>query len=458
MRRPGTARARRLVGAVVVGAVVILTGVITGAGSAAGASPSTTSWSYSCVLPSGTQPVTVRATATFPDMATPRSAIQPTDVTVTATLPAAAVADLTALSAANTTATATLAVAVGQNGAAAATSWPDLVAPATALPATGDVDLAFTGTVPSATAAGTGDVTFTAGALALQFTPTTADGSATTPDQVAVTCALDSGQNAVLGTVPVPAPVLGTAPPPGGTAPAIGSSPRTGAVSRGAAANATDATDPPTDPNCPTKFPPINVNADVVGRTNLNKLDESVPLATTADFGTIALQLLGSGINPQGDLLLCWSAQMTLPTIDSTVLTFGFEPTTAPMTTTQVGNTIVETWADKGIPMATVVGQVDVRLGGTAGVVTVNGQKLNVGTHCHTETPVALNLAGIPPYSPVVGGPLEGTLTIPPFTGCGVTENLDPLLTASLSGPDNLVRIIQGVSANGSTPVPPVFK
>ena len=61
----------------------------------------------------------------------------------------------------------------------------------------------------------------------------------------------------------------------------------------------------------------------------------------------------------------------------------------------------------------------------------------------------------------MTGGPLEGTVTIPTFTGCGVTENLDPLFTGSISGPGNLARAIQGKPCNvlvtSCKPTVPVF-
>jgi len=50
----------------------------------------------------------------------------------------------------------------------------------------------------------------------------------------------------------------------------------------------------------------------------------------------------------------------------------------------------------------------------------------------------------------------------PPFAGCGVTENLDPLLTAPLSGAGDLIRIIQGTPCSSfipsCVPKPPAFK
>jgi hypothetical protein len=91
--------------------------------------------------------------------------------------------------------------------------------------------------------------------------------------------------------------------------------------------------------------------------------------------------------------------------------------------------------------------------------VTVNGVPLRVGAGCRTVRPVRLVLIGkgdntIPPrgYTVSTGGPLSGMLTIPPFTGCGVSENLDPLLTGSISGSGNFVKLTQGKLCGPSQP------
>ncbi|HEY0805762.1 MAG TPA: DUF6801 domain-containing protein, partial [Pseudonocardiaceae bacterium] len=333
----------------------------------------------------------------------------------------------------------------------------NLVAPAAALPASGGLAVTFAGTASSASPAGTGAVTFTAGALDLRFTLATAAGAPTTPDAVAVHCTLDSGQNALLATVAVPAPALASAPPSTGTAPVISSVPHM------VQPNAI----PPVDANCPTPtVVPLVETADIVGRTNLNKLGESVSIGD----GTIVLTSVGTGKTAQGDFLLCWTAQITLKPSRSTVLTFGFQPTFATMTTTQVGTTIVETWQHAGVPKATVTGQENIALSnvtvncvpGDNGTCVGTGAPLDVGSHCQTSKPVAINLSGIPPYQPLIGGPLEGVLTIPPFAGCGVTENLDPLLTAPLSGSGDLIRIVQGKPCSSfvphCVPTPPAFK
>ena len=76
--------------------------------------------------------------------------------------------------------------------------------------------------------------------------------------------------------------------------------------------------------------------------------------------------------------------------------------------------------------------------------VLVNGTPLDVGSDCHTVRPFPLVLTGKPPYELQTGGVLNGTITVPPFTGCGVGENLDPIFNASVSGPGNFVQLTQG--------------
>jgi hypothetical protein len=78
--------------------------------------------------------------------------------------------------------------------------------------------------------------------------------------------------------------------------------------------------------------------------------------------------------------------------------------------------------------------------------VEIGGVSLNAGPHCQTAQPFNLVLTGLPPAYNVnlIQGALAGTVTIPPFTGCASGGyNLDPLFTASVSGPGNYVKISQ---------------
>jgi hypothetical protein len=51
----------------------------------------------------------------------------------------------------------------------------------------------------------------------------------------------------------------------------------------------------------------------------------------------------------------------------------------------------------------------------------------------------------------------QGDVVIPPFTGCGVDDNLDNLLSAPVAGPDNLTRVCQGttIPVGSGDPPPP---
>jgi hypothetical protein len=405
---------------------------LAGAGSAIGAQANSATLAYHCAFPAGAQPVSVAVTAQFPDSAATGTPIQPAGVALAITLPAAEVASLTGSGASTVAVTADLSTRVTQAGAYATADWSDLIAPRTALPASGSLTVGATGTVPPATPAGTGDVTFTAGALSLAF------DSATT-----VSCSLDEGQAGTLGTVAVPAaglsstPASSTAsgPSESGSAPVIGAGPtqHSGAV---------------VTPNAA-----IQLTGWVVGCSNVKKL------GSAACFGPGRLSLTNTGsalVN--GDFHLYWTGTLYIPPAAATFLTFGIAPTTGIMHFTEVGSLWIDSWAHAGVPHATAVDNQTISLLD----VNVNQKPLLVGTTCQTTMPVHIVLSGISPYQPVLGGPLEGVVTIPPFTGCGTTENLDSLLTGSISGPGNLIRVIQGKPCNiltvGCTPTVPVFK
>jgi hypothetical protein len=72
---------------------------------------------------------------------------------------------------------------------------------------------------------------------------------------------------------------------------------------------------------------------------------------------------------------------------------------------------------------------------------------LDVGPHCQTPAFDAIlsgNNASIPPYIVTTGGPITGFIDVPPFKGCGVGEDLDPIFNAAISGPRNFNLLTQG--------------
>lgn len=115
----------------------------------------------------------------------------------------------------------------------------------------------------------------------------------------------------------------------------------------------------------------------------------------------------------------------------------------------------------------------------------VDGVPVKLGPSCRTVKPASLALWGdfaLGGYTPLAGGPLgaydglhSGSLgalespyylqdrgrtipkstgiTIPDFTGCGVGEDLDPLVTAMASGPNNPVRVNQSQMVSPSPDV-----
>lgn len=131
------------------------------------------------------------------------------------------------------------------------------------------------------------------------------------------------------------------------------------------------------------------------------------------------------------------------PDSSSTTLAFGFMPITARIQFTSQPATVV-TVKSGTAPAATTIGYTqtirvyDVRL---------NGTPLDVGPDCRTSGPAETVLSGsAPAYNVLGGGTLAGHVDIPAFAGCRTAagEDLDPLITASISGPGNVLDIRQG--------------
>src|SRR6185437_4840986 len=148
---------------------------------------------------------------------------------------------------------------------------------------------------------------------------------------------------------------------------------------------------------------------------------------------------------------LFYKGKPELPPITTTLLAFRFVPVTATLEIRELGPIIIVSTSGITAPPfpITVVATAKVTIQITN--VKVNGVPLAVGPRCETATPVTLKLTGkgdntLPPrgYTVPTGGALQGRVTIPRFTGCGVGENLDPLFTGSISGKGNFVKQTQG--------------
>jgi len=172
---------------------------------------------------------------------------------------------------------------------------------------------------------------------------------------------------------------------------------------------------------------------------------------------------------------------------DVRLVAFGSMPATATLTLrvpqagARVKPLVAHTWQSSGgcdpaqvgaSADSLVEGQVEIRLSD----LKVDGVPVPLGPSCRTERPADLALWGDPAsggYFPGSGGrllaydgahvgslgrlddpfyvelqgrviPPSTGVTIPPFTGCGVGDDLDPLITAMASGPNNPLRVMQG--------------
>ncbi|MEU2236954.1 DUF6801 domain-containing protein [Streptomyces vietnamensis] len=512
--RPTLRSSRARVRGATIAAFVALAPLLPAAAVAVGTLKVDAALPYVCTLPSGQHPATVRITAAFPERAAVGEEIRPTDVTTTVELPAAAVADLTALKAATVRAETRLTVGVAQQEQRTEATWSGTAQPV-GVPAEGPLVLTTTGDVPSLTADTAGELTLTARGFAFDLAPSTADGAATDPASLSVTCV--PGQDAEgrtgLATVPVGADVPSgepSTPPPSPTVPSPSASatglplpslpagrtaparpgtadgpgnaapkgPRVGSpADRGPTTADEDApgTPPPRPdaPPCLTENPAANsMSAYITGYSNVRKLNGAnlIPLTCTLiERSEPELEFREDGIHLVTKATGGFSTRgrKQTPPFKATLLTFGFAPTTATLVLEQTGPLTL--YSDVLLAYPENISTVHVRVPLVLRVldVRVNGTRLDVGPSCRTEKPLTsqdpdpaahpgdhLVLRGdgkIVEGSDAVGyvltggGPLTGEVTIPAFKGCGAGgENLDRLLTASISGPGNYIKQIQG--------------
>ena len=195
--------------------------------------------------------------------------------------------------------------------------------------------------------------------------------------------------------------------------------------------------------------------AYVVGFSNVQKLGGAAfindpgqnPTITSLAVGPRVVYDFGDGTDPAATYLEVDSlGSFDPPPSAATFLTFGFMPTTATMDLSPTTPLTIVT-AGQLLPpyekptLTRIYGGMMLRISD----VKVNGTPLAVGPRCRTTRPIDLELTGTDPdYTVQTGGPLYGSITIPPFTGCGADEDLDPLFTGSISGGGNLLKFTQG--------------
>jgi hypothetical protein len=359
-------------------------------------------------------------------------------------VPPEAMAELTAAGAVAATSVVKLETSIVQGETVANATWGAVQDEKLPLAAEGPTEFAGPVKAEPITVDAAGELSFTAVGMVATLTGWTEDGAATEPPSVTLTCVPDT--DATLAVVPVTEAGESTTPSVEEPAPGI----KVG--SDAAAAPPVSILAVP--PEChPIEPPPVarwsNLCANIAGYANVAKLDASVlqpPGLVNIAAGNAVRNCDGvtGKFCTQNTALPELNGEPKYPPAPGSFYSFGFVPTTGTMQLTQLGVGRVDVWfmaADQSKGEAVARLQVSARLFDAK----VNGVPLELGPNCRTATPIDVVLRANPKsYSITDGGLLTGTITIPPFSGCGVNEDLDPIITGLVSGPGNYVKMTQG--------------
>ncbi|MFI6863704.1 DUF6801 domain-containing protein [Streptomyces sp. NPDC050421] len=480
----GRSRGRATVRGGAVLAAVLMAGMIPGAQASAGGRDVRIDVKYGCEFPSGAEQVAVRVSATAPEAGEVDKPVQLTDVSTELTLPEAGLPDLAAVGTDQVEVETKLTVGVAQGEHTAETVWIGTTEDPVAVPDAEHPTLTSSGDVPSVTAGASGALAFTAGKLTALLTAPPSDDPSAKPSALLLTCTPEPDQDLALATVRIagdpewPSPE----PPEAGKGKASSDSGDTDADARettpkvgepGSAAPQ-DGKAPPCVGDENNQF---SLNAYVTGYADVPKLKSATlfPLACTQiEQGVTQIKFQDGLIHIIQDstATLDYQGKPQLPPARGTFLTFGFMPTTATLEMTQIppaagpdGKPLPNIHSDltvlsPGNSVGTTTIDLNLRL--RLSDVKVNGVALDVGPNCRTERPFPLSLRGEmvlkdqvqSGYTLVTGGVLTGQVTVPPFSGCGVDEDLDDLFTASISGVPGAVKQIQGAPCAAAQSVP----
>ncbi len=401
-----------------------------------GAAPASQTLANTCVFPDpvGGRPVTVDTRATLPKVVQTGKPVQLKDLSLTFTIGEGALGDVAEVSGGAT-------VELTATREDKKTPVPvTLAIPATKVPVTGELKLVATGKVPDIVMSVPGELRLSTGAPSLALT------AAETPLKP-ITCTQVPGQDATLGSVALLA--MGVVKPqtgePGEQKPKPGTR---------------DTNDEP-DPNVIViPLQPFEVQ----GTSAIAKLGAFVRLKQAFMFDAFWI------VPPEPPSSI--KGTTIMPPSKITILGFGFVPITGTMELLppdhETGNHIIDvngTVISEPDGSSTVTTRLEV-FGKLSGV-TINGVDLDVGDNCLSAKPIVLNLrgekydmfnGGVLRTDPNAADPGYREFTLPPFTGCGVKEDLDSLLTGMSSGPGNQACVgVSQVSLDGS-PVPPERK
>jgi hypothetical protein len=457
---------------------------------------------YVCRDSAAARPASLLVTVRYPAAAAAGATIQAAQAVVTVILPRSLLGR-PAPGGRSVSGRAALAGRLVQRGTSSSWTWSPLSVAATPVPAAGSLRLTAIGvTAPVAVHAGS-PLTVTAGRLSLLLTLGPAGTSTLSPSPAPSSPApstapptpapsADAGTSATAGTAhPAATPPAGTlrltCTPKAGHSPILATIAVTGLRRAAAAPDAASKADCPRLPKGGLKLnprlppPPRPPRGSLVfhgpttgcgyvtGYSDVRKLDDAVavpPTLTNLDIGiTNYYNLSKNYFQQDGAAELDYHGKREFPPLSGTFLGFGFMPVSATIQLREVGTVNIYVVGNAVAPytkptVATVYTLVTLSVAKT---IYVNGMPLNVGPACRAASPFVITLSGTnkskPPYGPLpygvfAGGPLTGEITIPPFTGCGVSENLDPLLTATVSGPRNFTLQTQGLVCIAVGPPP----
>lgn len=176
----------------------------------------------------------------------------------------------------------------------------------------------------------------------------------------------------------------------------------------------------------------------VEGISRMAKLGADVALVP----GVFDAKAFFENIDPNWPLRI--EGDLSLPTVrDAYLVVLRFMPSTNDIDFIQDGKVtgrgriVQPSGQPPGLYVETdVVAKLFVRLGN----VKQDGIDLKVGTRCRTEAPAEIPIHAVIRLEVGATAKTQATFGLPRFTGCGTTENLDPLFSGLVSGPGNELR------------------
>ncbi|MFI0479228.1 hypothetical protein [Actinomadura sp. 9N215] len=442
--------------------------------------------SYVCSTSSGIYDITLRAGSSRSRLvAKPGKPLAPGKVTLSLRLPERMVSDVlkqipateapaqaAGISGPRLSGTLRSAVAISHGGRLTDAGWPSFTLEATNTEPDhrGPVELKGTGPVPPVTIDSPGEVVWIAPNLNLDLN---GDEGNTDARPVQAVCALKSYGTVMRGSVSgsgiARAPGAGSAGGAGANAQVPDEDPTCAGMPGPTEPGGGYNDDPETSMDTPDlpKAPPDARHTSSAGRpqcarqsgfANSKKLGAALPLGAQARIRNSVDAWVDRGDNNyiqyRGYILAVPAATQ------ATMLGFGFMPTTVTAKVAQVptprsngnrnANFRADFWSNSIIPTVAentvwVKAATKIQVAG----VLVNGTPVAVGDGC-AAGPIPLKLSSylgnnvIGANNFTDGGTYTGHAEVPAFSGCGVGEDLSPLLTATTSGTGNYVQLESG--------------